>query len=166
MSMTSTSNRKVYGISKRTAPQTIRQVNGVGGKGQQYQRAIEGSKASMRSTRSVASTRGQQVRGVGKQVGVLGVGNKVGAHGVSEQTTGPRHRRVSRKSTASTSNPKVQGVSAGPRHRQAAEGSLCQQTNGSANNQPVDGFGGRGRRPQRAIAGPGVGKQSQGPRHQ
>jgi len=104
------------------------------------------------ATRSVASARGQQVRGVGKQVGVLGVGNKVGVHGVREQTTGQRHQRVSRMSTASTRNPKVQGVSAGPRHRQAAEGSRCQQTSGSANNQPVDGFGGRGRRHQRAIA--------------
>jgi hypothetical protein len=84
--------------------------------------------------------------------GVLGVGNKVGVYGVREQTTGPRHRRVGRMSTASTSHPKVQGVSAGPRHRLAAEGSRCQQTNGSANNQPVDGFGGRGRRHQRAIA--------------
>ena len=62
--------------SKRTAPQTIRQAYGVGGKGQQHQRAIEGSKASMRSTRSVAPARGQQVCGVGKQVGVLGVGSQ------------------------------------------------------------------------------------------
>ena len=87
--------------SKRTAPQTIRQVNGVGGKGQQHQRAIEGSKASMRSTRSVAPARGQQVRGVGKQVGVLGVGSKVGC---------PRRERTIDRSTISASKWEVPGV--------------------------------------------------------
>ena len=54
---------------------------------------------SKRSTRSVAR---QQVRGVGKQVGVLGVGNKVGC---------PQRERANDRSTTSASEWKDRGVS-------------------------------------------------------
>ena len=54
------------------------------------------------STRSVASAIGQQVRGVGKQVGVLGVGNKVGC---------PQRERANDRSTTSASKRKDRGVS-------------------------------------------------------
>ena len=53
------------------------------------------------SIRSVASTRGQQVRGVDKQVGFSASAIKWGVHNMREQTTGPRHRQASGRTVVS-----------------------------------------------------------------
>ena len=102
------------------------------------------------SIRSVASARGQQVRGVGKQVEVLGVGSKVGC----------LRRELARKWPVSGVSEQLQGSG---RHQNHGVGGRADRSTASASyrqvavsvsKQQVNGVSGRAesQRRQRVLA--------------